>query len=639
MRHSLLSLSIKNKLIATMALSSLALCGGFGYKLVDKFEESETSSLLSVKVPSVIHSIDSKVEMEIGQLINASEDLASNQFIVDALKVGLTPENELQLQKTLKHMTEQYKFYDASIIDTSSNKYWNQNGFLKTLTRNEDQWYFASKGTYEGTNINTFREVDGTYKVFVNYQDQQTGIITATSKSMNAIKDFLNTFNVTDNTHIFLTDSEGNMINQGHESFGGKKSVSDLYSESSNELLNKSDVSIVHTERNGEDYIVASSYIDSLDWYVVLEIPSEEAFAEVHEAKMDMTLITALIALLVTLASVFIANSIVRPIERIADVFKDIGEGEGDLRTRIPVKGNDEIAHLSSGFNSFIENIHNSVKLVAETATELNSAASSVDGYSSKTLSLCDLQSDITIQTVTAINEMGATVNEIASNAAVAAEQAAEVDTQSAEGQKVVVNTKDTIRKLSEDITGVSECMSNLAQKTDSIERILDVIRDISEQTNLLALNAAIEAARAGEHGRGFSVVADEVRTLASRTNNSIDDIQSMIVSLQKEAQLAVESIEAGKGTAEQSTASSESAREAISTIAKSIGEISSVNYQVAAATEEQATVVDELNRKVDDINQITQDNRDTAGDLSRSSAELKELSVKLENLVSEFKL
>lgn len=633
------SISIKKKLIGIMTTSSLLFCGGFGYALVHKFEDVETSNLINVEIPAVIEAVDAKVEGEIEQLAHAAYIIGESPFISREFSNPDQSQTEAILKETLKGLTREYGFTDASVINANTHQYWNQDGFLKTLNQREDSWYFQAQDKPSGVDLNVFREADGTAKIFVNYRNLTDGVLSATSKTLDDIEMYMSEFNITEGTEIYLVDSKGLVKTHSKESFVDRTSVADLYSVPLDELFDKSLSKVTDIDLEGGEKLVATSYIGSLDWYVVVEVPKDEAFALVNEAKTEIVFVTTLIALLAALFSVSIARSIVRPIESLAAVFKDIGSGEGDLTTRIPVKGSDEIADLSEGFNSFIGSIHSSVKLVAETSEKLANAATSVNGYSNKTLELCDYQSDITIQTVTAINQVGATVNEIASSAAVAAEQAAVAEGQSQEGHSIVVSTKDTAMKLSSEISKVSETMSALAENTTSIESILDVIRGISEQTNLLALNAAIEAARAGEHGRGFSVVADEVRLLAGRTNDSLDDIQNMITSLQKEASQAVDSIDAGKKTTEESTALSESARNAISTIANSISDISGVSYQVAAATEEQATVVDELNKKVDEINQITQDNRTTAGDLSLSSEELRGLSDKLNELVDRFKI
>lgn len=571
-----------------------------------------------------------------GQLVDVATQLAKSPQLSKTLKQGVSQDDAKELVETLTSVVDHYGFIDASLIQLSTDKYWNQDGFLKTLDET-DTWYHGQKNKFDGVKVSTFRELDGVFKMFVNYQDVDAGILAATSKDMDEVENFLQSFSLTENTNVFLVDRTGLIKSHTSGELVGRGNFFDLYGVK--EMPHAHKVSVESRIKAGKDVIVATSYVASLDWFIVIEIPRHEAFASLEQTKKTILLSIAAIAFAVVVASWFLANSIVRPIEEISAVFKDIGQGDGDLRTRIPVTGNDEITELSIGFNSFIGKIHSSVQSVAETSFALREAAELVDGYSTKTLNLCDHQSDITIHAVTSINELGATVSDIAQNAALAAQQASEADLHSKEGENVVIQTKDVIEQLSNDIEGVAEVMVSLAGNTNSIEKILDVIRDISGQTNLLALNAAIEAARAGEHGRGFAVVADEVRMLAQKTNDSIDDIQKMIASLQKEATSAVDSIEVSKGFTEQSSEHSEQARKAISVVAVGIGEITGVSHQVATATEEQATVVEDLNIKVEEINQVTLENRETASNMAESSLNLKGLSKKLDGLVSEFKL
>ena len=206
-------------------------------------------------------------------------------------------------------------------------------------------------------------------------------------------------------------------------------------------------------------------------------------------------------------------------------------------------------------------------------------------------------------------------------------------------GQQVVTHARDTINQLSQDVAQVGEVIESLATHTKSIGGILDVIRAISEQTNLLALNAAIEAARAGEAGRGFAVVADEVRNLASRTAASTDEVQVMIDKLQAEAARAVSAMELSRNRSHEGVQAVDEASQALSGISGQIAQISDMNIQVAAATEEQSTVVEEVNRNVSEINEITQRTAQTAEAAAAASDALNNLAHRLDTLVARFKV
>ncbi|MCG7584728.1 methyl-accepting chemotaxis protein, partial [Photobacterium sp. OFAV2-7] len=451
---------------------------------------------------------------------------------------------------------------------------------------------------------------------------------------------FINQFKLEQTGYVYLTDASGMVRLHKDKSKMGGSDLNQLYgTKASRQLLNKDDFNVAEATINGSDTLIATSYIPSMEWYVVAELPKEEAFAGLNQARNQIMVWTAAIAAVFVLMAIWLGSNITRPIERLAAVFKDLGEGEGDLRHRIDIKGKDEIAQLSEGFNTFIGKIHYSVREVAETGNSLRSAAESVASQAQLTLDNSHTQRDRTIQVVTAINQMGATVNEIAGNAAQAADAAHNAESETQNGQAVVGKARDSISQLSNDVSNVSEVIESLANNTQAIGSILDVIRGISEQTNLLALNAAIEAARAGEQGRGFAVVADEVRSLASRTADSTDEIQTMINRLQEEASNAVNAIVQSRQLTSDGVSAADEASGALVSIADRITLISDMNTQVATATEEQSTVVNDINCNIEEINETTQRTADTATELAHSSQELRELSKRLDDMVGTFKL
>ncbi|EOX3354203.1 methyl-accepting chemotaxis protein [Vibrio cholerae] len=309
------------------------------------------------------------------------------------------------------------------------------------------------------------------------------------------------------------------------------------------------------------------------------------------------------------------------------------------LRTRLELDGNDELCDIGKSFNAFIDKVHHSIEEVAENSKELAMMASSVSQRAHMTQSNCASQRDRTVQVATAIHELGATVSEIASNAAMAADVAKQATQHSGEGKKVVGEVQNRIQTLVNELDNATQVVSSLATQINGISSTLDTIRSISEQTNLLALNAAIEAARAGEQGRGFAVVADEVRTLASRSAASTEEIQQVINRLQTESTRAVEAMEKGRSQSDVVVEFSAKANQSLTEINSQIDQINDQNIQVATATEEQSTVVEDINRNVEDINQLTTETSHVADELSRASASLQRLSSQLDKLVGSFEL
>ncbi len=312
---------------------------------------------------------------------------------------------------------------------------------------------------------------------------------------------------------------------------------------------------------------------------------------------------------------------------------------QGDLTHKVSLSGKDEFAWMCWEYSEGRKGFMALVKDILGNAGQLAAAAEELSAITEQSNNGVMRQQGEIEQVATAMNEMSATVSEVSKNAGSAATAAQEADDSAKDGWNVVNTTVETINNLASEVERTSEVIENLKGDSLSIGTVLDVIRDIAEQTNLLALNAAIEAARAGEQGRGFAVVADEVRTLASRTQQSTREINDMIERLQNGANQAVSVMEMGRSKAQESVEQAAKAGEALQSITGLVDNIMSMNMQIASAAEEQSSTAEEINRNIVNISEVAQETAGGSQQTASASDELARLASDLQGQVAKFKV
>ena len=363
------------------------------------------------------------------------------------------------------------------------------------------------------------------------------------------------------------------------------------------------------------------------------------AKASLQKALIAGLVIGGLLALILGLLGYVVGGSITNNISEVVRSLREMASGQGDLRKRLQSRQQDEVGELVNEFNRFVAKLQGIIRDITDAVGSLNNAAQQMSLVTTESREgIVKQQTDID-QVATAMNEMSATVHEVARNAMDAAGAAKEADNEAASGKQVVSQAVGSIDKLASEVDEAANVIHQLAQDSENIGTVLDVIKAIAEQTNLLALNAAIEAARAGEQGRGFAVVADEVRSLASRSQEATEEIQAMIERLQSGAHDAVQVMEESRTRAYQGVEQATETGASLASIESSIGEINGMNAQIATAAQQQSAAAGQISENVAAISRAAERMCEVVQLNAAVSEEMSTLADRLRDIAGRFRV
>lgn len=412
------------------------------------------------------------------------------------------------------------------------------------------------------------------------------------------------------------------------------------FSDVAKEAVSK-ESAIIQYVLNDQDKILFSHRIKVADknWYFAIALEKSVAFSALEEAKNTAILIVLIATLVSVTVGFLLIRSLFSPIHDLRDTIKGLSRGDGDLTQRLTVRSSDELGEIADGVNKFIENLQTMMNEIKGVTNTLESNVNRLKDQSHHNKTILQSHISETEQVVTAIEEMNSTAASMATDAANTASLTQRASETSIESRKIIDQSQVTVSALISDVDNAANDVQKMNDETQNINTILNVIGEIAEQTNLLALNAAIEAARAGEQGRGFAVVADEVRNLASRTKDSTEEIEAALESLLKGTLIVVNSMDSTKDRCQETADGAGKVAGSLETMTQFVGDINDLSTQIATAAEEQSSVTQELSRNMTTINDMVSELGNVGEQVNADAEEISNVNQQLASIVSRFKL
>jgi methyl-accepting chemotaxis protein len=457
------------------------------------------------------------------------------------------------------------------------------------------------------------------------------------------LQEMLDEVHVADGAVTFITDKNGLVLASTADYVAMQDKILEVeaLSDIARKLLEQDRV-IEDVTINGTDSMLVSSRIDLVgdaQWTLVMSIPRDIAYAPLVEASWKLFTFVSVIAIVFVVILLVALNRLYRPVLVLKQVVTSLSRGDGDLTQRLLVDTHDDLGAIAHGINQFIESLQTMMLEVQAVTNNLTKGVGALQSLSNESATVLGLHQRETELVATAMEELSTTAELVAQNSEEAAQFTQEANRTGELSKQTIIKAQSSLKVLADEVERATHDVENMSQEAQDIGSILSVIGGIAEQTNLLALNAAIEAARAGEQGRGFAVVADEVRALAKRTQQSTGEIDSALIKLRQGAESVVSSIDSTKSTSESTVAEAAGVAESLESMSSFVTQINDLNIQISTSAQEQNAVIREIAQNMERIHTMVDELSSKGGSVTQEASHIATTNRQLSDIVSKFKL